>query len=90
MGGKYAMEELGEQRLTQWAGVELNPEMSIPQNNKYLAEDTSMKTDEPSREWPHMKKIKETDCGELFFRADSKFDLPRGFIILLLRNECVR
>ena len=26
----------------------------------------------------------------MYYKADSKFDLPRGFIILLLRSEIIR
>ena len=62
----------------------------MPQSNKYLAEDTKLKTDEPSRQWPKIKKIKENQFGELLYKADSQFDLPRGYIILLIRSEIIR
>lgn len=49
-----------------------------------------MKSNEPSRQWDKIRKIAESDKGELLYKADSLFDLPRGFIILLLRSSMIR
>ena len=47
MGGKYHVQDLEEERLTQWKNVQLNDELFVPDSNKYLAENTSLKVDEP-------------------------------------------
>lgn len=90
MGGRYHMQDIGEEQIGAWENIELNGELKLPQSNKYLAEDTKLKTDEPSRQWSKIKKIKENQFGELLYKADSQFDLPRGYIILLIRSEVIR
>ena len=90
MGGKYSVEELSSELLENWQTAELKNGLFVPQSNKYLAEDTDVKLSEPSRRWESVKKIEENQFGEIFYKADAVFDLPRGFIILLIRSDIVR
>ena len=90
MQAKYRIEDLTVADLKTWSSVSSNDSLAVPASNKYLAEDTTLKLSEPSREWSYVKKIEENQFGELFFKADSTFDLPRGFIILLIRSDIIR
>ena len=90
MGAKYTEEPISSDLISDWSNAKPPSDLAVPESNKYLAESTSIKTNEPSREWKQIRKILETPNGELFFKADSKFNLPRGFIILLIRSDIIR
>ena len=90
MGAKYTEEPISPDLISDWSNAQPPSDLSVPESNKYLAESTSIKSNEPSREWKLVRKILETQNGELFFKADSKFNLPRGFIILLIRSDIIR
>ena len=86
MEGRYQIENFSDSDLQNWYNVTLDDSLQLPVSNKYLAEDMELKEDE-SRNWEFVKKIEESDFGELFFKADSRFNLPR---VLLIRCDIIR
>ena len=86
MEGRYQIENFSDSDLQNCYNVTLDDSLQLPVSNKYLAEDMELKEDE-SRNWEFVKKIEESDFGELFFKADSRFNLPR---VLLIRCDIIR
>ena len=41
-------------------------------------------------DWKYIKKIESNNRGDLWFKADEKFGLPRGFIALRIRSRLAR
>ena len=59
----------------------------IRKPNQYLPESFEIKMDEPSRAWDKVQRIWTGEAGELWFKADSIFNLPRGIISISLRSR---
>lgn len=87
MGGKYSIDDLSSETIESWANAPVLSELFVPSSNKYLAEDIKVKEDEPSLEWETVRKIEETPIGELWFKGDGQFKLPRAFISLIIRSH---
>lgn len=87
MGGKYSIADLSPETINLWANASALSELFVPSSNKYLAEDIRVKEDEPSLEWETVRKIEETPIGELWFKGDGQFKLPRAFISLIIRSR---
>merc|ERR1712226_1034811 len=57
-----------------------------PGNNPYLADDLSLKVDiKEKTEYPIL--LKESDKGQLYFKPDFTFNLPKGDMRLIIRSE---
>ena len=62
-------------------------EFSVPSSNKYLAENLKIKDDEPSTEWDAVRRIEQSEKGELWFKGEGDSNLPRATISLLIRSS---
>uniref|UniRef100_A0A671VTN7 Nardilysin b (N-arginine dibasic convertase) n=1 Tax=Sparus aurata TaxID=8175 RepID=A0A671VTN7_SPAAU len=76
-GTCYSMEDEWAQR---WAGdFELNPDLHLPAENKFIATDFTLKTSDcPDSEFP--VRIVNTDRGCLWYKKDNKFKIPKAYI----------
>ena len=60
--------------------------LQLPSINRYIADDFTLKDGE-EKNWEHPKKIDETENGELWFKGDNKFNLPRAKVRFNFRNR---
>uniref|UniRef100_A0A8D0AUE6 Nardilysin convertase n=1 Tax=Sander lucioperca TaxID=283035 RepID=A0A8D0AUE6_SANLU len=77
-GTQYSVE--GQEWMERWTGnLELNSELTLPAENKFIATDFTLKpSDCPDTEFP--VRIAESDRGCLWYKKDNKFKIPKAYI----------
>ena len=58
--------------------------LHLPTPNQYIASNFDIKTTDESK-WQEPQQILKTDNGELWFKGDDKFNLPRGKVAFHFR-----
>lgn len=76
----YSVEDIPEEWAERWAGdFELNPELHLPAENKFIATDFTLKTSDcPDTEYP--VRIVNSERGCLWYKKDNKFKIPKAYI----------
>uniref|UniRef100_A0A3Q2WKC3 Nardilysin convertase n=1 Tax=Haplochromis burtoni TaxID=8153 RepID=A0A3Q2WKC3_HAPBU len=79
-GTCYSVEDIPEEWAERWAGdFELNPELHLPAENKFIATDFTLKTSDcPDTEYP--VRIVNSERGCLWYKKDNKFKIPKAYI----------
>ncbi|XP_054458442.1 nardilysin-like [Anoplopoma fimbria] len=79
-GTCYNMEDILEEWAQRWSGdFELNSELHLPAENKFIASDFSLKEpDCPDTEFP--VRIMNNERGCLWYKKDNKFKIPKAYI----------
>nr|KAF6444643.1 nardilysin convertase [Molossus molossus] len=79
-GTQYSMEDIENSWAELWkSNFELNPDLHLPAENKYIASDFMLKAfDCPETEYPI--KIVNTAQGCLWYKKDNKFKIPKAYI----------
>ncbi|XP_075411986.1 nardilysin isoform X2 [Tenrec ecaudatus] len=79
-GTQYSMQEIETSWTELWSSnFELNSELHLPAENKYIATDFTLKAfDCPETEYP--VKIVNTPKGCLWYKKDNKFKIPKAYI----------
>uniref|UniRef100_A0A8C0KKH1 Nardilysin convertase n=1 Tax=Canis lupus dingo TaxID=286419 RepID=A0A8C0KKH1_CANLU len=79
-GTQYSMEDVENSWAELWkTNFELNPDLHLPAENKYIATDFMLKAfDCPETEYP--VKIVNTPQGCLWYKKDNKFKIPKAYI----------
>ena len=85
-GAKYSVELLSEKNIKSWTEAS-RTDFELRRPNPYLAENFEISENEPSRDWSEIRKIISDSKGELWFKADGKFNLPRGIVVFWLRSN---
>ena len=62
-------------------------DLFLPKPNRFLPKSFKIKTDEPGREWKYVRKLVSNPSGELWFKGDNVFNLPRGVMSFSLRSQ---
>ena len=65
---------------------ESSEKLHLPAPNRYLSSNFEIKQTIESK-WEHPQKVQENENGELWFKGDSKFNLPRGKAVFHFRHE---
>ncbi|EAX06805.1 nardilysin (N-arginine dibasic convertase), isoform CRA_b [Homo sapiens] len=79
-GTQYSIEDIENSWAELWnSNFELNPDLHLPAENKYIATDFTLKAfDCPETEYP--VKIVNTPQGCLWYKKDNKFKIPKAYI----------
>ncbi|XP_056282428.1 nardilysin-like isoform X2 [Pseudoliparis swirei] len=80
-GTHYSVEDVQQQWAEQWTtgNLQLNAELSLPAENKFIATDFSLKpSDRPDSEFP--LRIVHSDLGCLWYKKDTAFHIPKAYI----------
>ncbi|XP_041861984.1 nardilysin b [Melanotaenia boesemani] len=79
-GTSYSFEDLPEEWTQLWAGdFQLNPDLHLPAENKFIATDFNLKTSDcPDSEFP--VRIVDSVRGGLWYKKDNKFKIPKAYI----------
>lgn len=83
---KFSVEPIPENVIEIWKNAE-RTDFELPRPNPYLAESFDICDDEPSRKWDHVQKVLSEPKGELWFKGDGKFNLPRGIVSFFFRSN---
>nr|XP_053649483.1 nardilysin-like [Cherax quadricarinatus] len=85
-GTKYSVEDIPKEWEEQWANLPSNTELHIPAPNHFIPNNFDLLT--PEKEVPeYPEKLCQDECGELWFRQDQKFKLPRSYCYVYLITE---
>ncbi|XP_015277075.1 PREDICTED: nardilysin-like [Gekko japonicus] len=89
-GTQYSVSDIDEFWSKLWdTDFPLNPDLHLPEENKYIATDFSVKKSTDHRtEYPH--KILETPQGCLWYKKDNKFIVPKAFICFHLVSPVIQ
>ncbi|XP_041648302.1 nardilysin b [Cheilinus undulatus] len=79
-GTCYSVEDISDEWAQRWSGdFELNPELHLPAENKFIATDFDLKmSDCPDTEFP--VRIVNNERGCLWYKKDNKFKIPKAYI----------
>ncbi|XP_063156335.1 nardilysin-like [Candoia aspera] len=88
-GTRYCMLDIDPYWSKLWdSDFPLNPDLHLPQENKYIATDFSVKESSPrAPEYP--TKIINAREGCLWYKEDNKFGVPKGFICFYLVSPVI-
>uniref|UniRef100_A0AAY4BLX1 Nardilysin n=1 Tax=Denticeps clupeoides TaxID=299321 RepID=A0AAY4BLX1_9TELE len=78
-GAQYSVEDIPHEWRDRWTGdFDLNPDLQLPADNKFIATDFTLKTSDcPDTEYP--VKIVSNERGCLWFKKDNKFKIPKAY-----------
>uniref|UniRef100_A0A3Q2UQB3 Nardilysin convertase n=1 Tax=Fundulus heteroclitus TaxID=8078 RepID=A0A3Q2UQB3_FUNHE len=76
-GTSYSCEDIPEEWEQRWeADLELNPDLHLPAENRFIATDFNLKTSDcPDTEFP--VRILDLEQGALWYKKDNKFKIPK-------------
>ncbi|XP_077390047.1 nardilysin b isoform X2 [Festucalex cinctus] len=79
-GTAYSVEDVAGEWAQRWASdFEVNPQLHLPAENKFIATDFSLRpSDCPDSEFP--VKILDDQHGCLWYKKDNKFKIPKAYI----------
>ncbi|XP_035269344.1 nardilysin b [Anguilla anguilla] len=79
-GTQYSVEDVKQEWRECWAAdFEMNPELLLPAENKFIATDFTLKTSDcPDTEYP--VRIINNEKGCLWFKKDNKFKIPKAYV----------
>ncbi|XP_031430803.1 nardilysin b [Clupea harengus] len=89
-GAQYSGEDIPQEWRDRWASdFELNPDLHLPAENKFIATDFTLKaSDCPDTEFP--VKILNTKKGCLWFKKDNKFKIPKAYVRFNLLSPIIQ
>ncbi|XP_060100309.1 nardilysin-like [Heteronotia binoei] len=89
-GTRYSVSEIDEFWSKLWdTDFPLNPDLHLPEENRYIATDFSVKKSaEHNTEYPH--KILDSPRGCLWYKTDNKFGVPRAYICFHLVSPVIQ
>ncbi|XP_006259674.2 nardilysin isoform X1 [Alligator mississippiensis] len=77
---QYSVEDIDKYWSDLWASdFELNQDLHLPEENKYIASDFTLKAPDYS-ETQHPVKILNTQLGCLWYKKDNKFKIPKAYV----------
>ncbi|XP_078264664.1 nardilysin-like [Rhinoraja longicauda] len=79
-GTSYDVEDIDKDWTKTWAGdFQLNPVLHLPEENNYIATDFVLKSSDCT-DTIYPVKIVNNQCGYLWYKKDTKFQIPKGYI----------
>ncbi|KAM4739813.1 nardilysin b isoform 2-T3 [Anableps anableps] len=89
-GTSYSCEDIPEEWAQRWeADLDLNPDLHLPAENRFIATDFSLKTSDcPDTEFP--VRILDLEQGALWYKKDNKFKIPKAYIRFHLISPIVQ
>ncbi|XP_067893239.1 nardilysin-like isoform X1 [Heterodontus francisci] len=79
-GTSYDVEDIDKYWADLWASdFQLNPALHLPEENKYIATDFTLKNSDCT-DTMYPVKILDNENGCLWYKKDTKFQIPKGYI----------
>ncbi|GAQ79598.1 Insulinase family protein [Klebsormidium nitens] len=79
-GTKYSVEKLGPDRTDAWTRGAPDVRLHLPAPNEFIPTDFALKAPVTKTEQPAL--VSETPLSRLWFKPDTKFQIPKAFIAL--------
>lgn len=89
METQYCVEDVPEEWKAAWTNLEPDPYFNLPQPNKYIATDFSLKTDADHQSQLPIK-LHENEYCRLWFKQDDKFHVPKACVYFHLISSMLR
>ncbi|CAB3380047.1 Hypothetical predicted protein [Cloeon dipterum] len=84
----YAVQDISPEQLSSWENATVLDAFTLPEPNPYLTSNfTIFEPEDDASEYP-IKVVKHS-AGELWFKQDKKFNLPRAYIIFHLISPLI-
>ncbi|XP_060576376.1 nardilysin-like [Ruditapes philippinarum] len=88
-GTHYSVEDIPKEQLQSWTDFEQNCELFLPKENHFIATDFTLK-DLPAEDLkPVPMMVSSSSQHKLFFKKDTKFNVPKGYIYMHLKSPVV-
>ncbi|XP_037553696.1 nardilysin b [Nematolebias whitei] len=89
-GTSYSCQDISEEWARYWrSDFELNPDLHLPAENKFIATDFTLKTsDGPDSEFP--VRTLNNERGALWYKKDHKFKIPKAYILFHLISPLIQ
>ncbi|XP_041064399.1 nardilysin-like isoform X1 [Carcharodon carcharias] len=79
-GTSYDVEDVDKYWADTWASdFQLNPALHLPEENKYIATDFTLKSSDCT-DTTYPVKVLDNKNGRLWYKKDTKFQIPKGYI----------
>ncbi|GAB1605438.1 nardilysin isoform X2 [Argonauta hians] len=88
-GTKYMDTEFDPEWMKKWQNLELNPELYLPEPNKYLAKDFSLLDVPPEQKDKKPFLLLNNKKCKLWFKKDTKFNVPKVQTFFKLMNSVI-
>jgi secreted Zn-dependent insulinase-like peptidase len=87
-GAEYSQSPITAERLARWSKVGLNPEITLPDANIFIAADLALKSvDLPaSAQNDAPLQLSDQQGLRLWFKQDQRFQLPKGSVFFSVRS----
>ncbi|KAM7283385.1 nardilysin [Ixodes scapularis] len=80
---QYCVQDIPQEWISAWANLTPDPYFDVPQPNKYIATDFSLK-EESDYQSELPVQVHETGCYRLWYKKDTKFNVPKACIYFQL------
>ncbi|KAG0427454.1 hypothetical protein HPB47_025509 [Ixodes persulcatus] len=80
---QYCVQDIPQEWTSAWANLTPDPYFDVPQPNKYIATDFSLK-EESDYQSELPVQVHETGCYRLWYKKDTKFNVPKACIYFQL------
>ncbi|KAK7078176.1 Nrd1 complex RNA-binding subunit [Halocaridina rubra] len=85
-GTKYSVEDIPQEWENEWNNLQINPELYLPTPNQFIPDNFDLL--QPERDiTTYPEKLCEDEWGELWFKQDQKFKLPRSYCSIYILSE---
>ncbi|XP_045158333.2 nardilysin-like [Mercenaria mercenaria] len=88
-GTHYSVEDISEKQLQSWTDIEVNSELFLPKENQFIATDFTLKDLPADDIKPTPQLVSSSSQHKLFFKKDTKFNVPKGYIYMHLKSPVV-
>lgn len=88
-GTRYAVEDISQEQLQSWTDVEVCSELFLPKENKFIATDFTLKELPAEDIRPIPQLVSSSRTHKLFFKKDTKFNVPKGYVYVHLKSPVV-
>ncbi|KAL4236298.1 Nrd1 complex RNA-binding subunit [Mactra antiquata] len=89
-GTSYSVEDITSNMIDNWLDIQPCDELFLPKPNSYIATDFTLK-EVPKEDLSSVPQIVSSSSShKLFYKKDTKFNVPKGFINLNLKSHIVR
>lgn len=88
-GTHYSVEDITAEVMQSWTDFAINTELVLPKRNTFIPTDVTLKEVPTEDVNPLPQLVSSSDNHKLFYKKDTKFNVPKGFIFMHLKSPVV-
>ncbi len=92
VGARYSMVSIPEQTLQKWSQVKVNPDIDLPEPNKFIPSDIRLVNEaakKSEKRIPTPLAIISSDKAKIYFAQDTQFKIPKVDWIFTIRTPSI-